>query len=71
MEILQEKCTNLQIQKQLKQNEMNFCKDIIYTTQNYDKDQYKKNIKDITHKIIRDIIKKDIFLENLQPENHI
>ena len=41
MEILQEKCTNLQIQ-QLKQNEMNFCKDIIYTTQNYDKSQYKK-----------------------------
>ena len=42
MEILQEKCTNLQIQKQLKQNEMNFCKDIIYTIQNYDKNQYKK-----------------------------
>ena len=42
MEILQEKCTNLQIQTQLKQNEMNFSKDIIYTTQSYDKAQYKK-----------------------------
>ncbi|WMV32520.1 hypothetical protein MTR67_025905 [Solanum verrucosum] len=38
IEILTEKYTNIQIQKQLKQNEMGFCKNIIYTTQNYDKE---------------------------------
>ncbi|WMV43464.1 hypothetical protein MTR67_036849, partial [Solanum verrucosum] len=41
MEVLTEKCTNIQIQKQLKQNEMSFCKNVMYTTQSYDKGQNK------------------------------
>ena len=45
MEILTEKCTNIQIQKQLKQNEMSFCKNVIYTTQSYDKEKPKKKFK--------------------------
>lgn len=35
------KYTNLQIQKQLKQNKIIFCKSIIYKTQSYNKKKYK------------------------------
>lgn len=35
MEILREKCTALQIQKQLKNNDYSFCKEMVYTAQNY------------------------------------
>ena len=51
---------------------MNFCKDVIYTAQSYDKDQYKKKrYKKYHPQNNKRYNKKDIFLENHQPENHI
>ncbi|WMV54601.1 hypothetical protein MTR67_047986 [Solanum verrucosum] len=61
MEVLKEKCTNIQIQKQLKQNEMSFCKNVMYTTQSYDKGQnLRKDTRNINPTIISSIIKNTI-----------
>lgn len=44
-EILREKCTQIQIQKQLKKHSFSFCKDVIYTPQNYGLGDIKKKKK--------------------------